>query len=151
MRPANFLRALVAAIAALAWALSHAESVPNTLPEAFAALDKLLPASERTLFKRAPEREAVARSHMGLGTHMRNRWFRSGGSALPESLGAQHLDDASSIVLTSYWRHLNGKPLEVERQVDCYRRWVEQQRLINVAKVNGSASYATPAFTCPEG
>jgi hypothetical protein len=125
-------------------------AVPHTLEEAFAVLDKKLSAVERQKFQNTPEREAVALAHMGLGMYIRNEWFRAGGSALPKVLRAQHLDDASAIVLTSYWRHLNGKPLEVESQINCYHRWWrEQQRLIDEAK--GSSSYGTPAFSCPDG
>jgi hypothetical protein len=130
--------------------LCHAaEPVPNTLEEAFAALDKRLPAVERSKFQNTPESQAVTFAHRGVGMYIRNQWFRAGGSALPKVLQAQHLDDASAIVLTSYWRHLNGKPLEIERQIDCYHRWWrEQRRLINEAK--GASSYGIPVLSCPD-
>jgi hypothetical protein len=125
-------------------------AVPHTLEEAFAVLDKQLPAVERQKFQNTPEREAVTLAHMGLGMYIRNKWFRAGGSALPGVLRAQHLDDASGIVLTSYWRYLNGKPLEVESQISCHHRWWrEQHRLIEETK--GSSSHGTPAFSCPDG
>jgi len=126
------------------------EPVPDTLEQAFHQLDKQLPSAERESFKKLPEREAVSQAHMGLGMYIRNAWFRTGKSALPGALEVQHLDDASSIVLTSYWRYLNGKPLGVEEQITCYRRWwVEQQRLEETAKSSGSTTYATPSFSCP--
>lgn len=135
----------------VAWAQLHAaESVPNTLLEASAALDMQLTAADRTSFKGMAEQEAVSRAHLGLGMYIRNEWFHSGRSDLPKSLQVLHLDDASSIVLTSYWRHLNGKPLEVERQISCFHRWwKEQHRLIAKAKAKGSSSYETPRFSCP--
>ncbi|MCL2310268.1 MAG: hypothetical protein FWC42_08370 [Proteobacteria bacterium] len=151
IRSFRFMWRGAVALAACASLLCHAaESVPNTLEEAFAALDKQLSAIERQKFQNAPESEAVALAHMGIGMRIRNEWFRAGGSALPRTLRVQHLDDASAIVLTSYWRHLNGKPLEVENQINCYHRWwQEQQRLIDEAK--GASSYKTPAFSCPNG
>jgi hypothetical protein len=153
MRLYSFLRIMITAFVASAYAPSSAaEPVPNTLAEAFSVLDKQLPAKDRESFKRMPERNAVTDAHRGLGMYIRNEWFRAGHSALPSSLQARHLDDASSIVLTSYWRYLNGKPLDVERQVSCYHRWWdEQQRIVNTAKAKGSSSYGMLAFSCPEG
>jgi hypothetical protein len=143
-----WLAALCACMPLPGWAAEH---VPNTLEEAFAALDRQLPAAERQKFQNTPERQAVALAHMGLGMYIRNQWFRAGHSALPQALHAQHLDDASAIVLTSYWRHLNGKPLEVDQQIDCYRRWwQEQRRLENEARAQGMSGYKIPAFSCPD-
>jgi hypothetical protein len=140
---------LVASGSSLSFA---AEPVPNTLEEAFSALDNQLPSSERESFKNMPERQAVRRAHMGLGMYIRNDWFRRGGSALPQLLQARHLDDASSIVLTSYWRYLNGRPLDVEQQIACYHRWwAVQQRLREEANRKGSRSYPSPSFSCPAG
>lgn len=129
---------------------SATESVPNTLEEAFAVLNKQWSDIERQKFQTTPEVEAVIQAHMGIGMFIRNKWFRSGGSALPGVLRVQHLDDASSIVLVSYWRYLNGKPLEVELQISCYHRWWQEQKsLIEEANSRGSTSYGTPAFSCP--
>ncbi len=125
---------------------------PNTLEEAFAALDAQLPAPERKKFMESTEDDAVISAHMGLGMWMRNEWFRHGGSALPGLLQARSLDDASSIVLTSYWRHLNARPLDVEGQVACYHRWWdEQQRLMDAAERDsaGNVTYRVPSFSCP--
>jgi hypothetical protein len=126
---------------------------PNTLEEAFAALDAQLPALERKKYMNSTEDDAVTSAHMGLGMWIRNEWFRHGGSALPGSLQARSLDDASAIVLTSYWRHLNARPLDVEGQVACYHRWWdEQQRLMAAAKPDsaGNLTYHTPSFSCPD-
>ena len=135
-----------ACMSLLGWA---AESVPNTLEEAFVALDKQLSVEERQKFQSTPEGKAVALAHMGLGLYIRNEWFRAGGSALPKVLQAWSLDDASGIVLTSYWRHLNGKPLEVEKQINCYHQWWQKQkRLAREAKAKGASSYQMPEFSC---
>jgi hypothetical protein len=128
------------------------EPVPNTLEEAFALLDRTLAVTDRKSFKQQSEHKAVTSAHRGLGMYIRNQWFRAGRSPIPTQLRAQHLDDASSIVLTSYWRYLNGKPLEIERQISCYERWwQEQRRLMDAAKAKGESSYETPLFSCPEG
>jgi hypothetical protein len=124
------------------------------MEEAFRALDSLLGTAQRDAFKRRPEREATAYAHMGTGLYIRNQWFRQGNSPLVGFLaakGAQSLDDASGMILTSYWRHLNGKPIELEEQGACYARWgAEQNRLIREAEAQHHPdSYDTPDFDCP--
>jgi hypothetical protein len=133
--------------------MASASEVPNTLSEAFVALDRQLTSQQQDAFKNTSEHEAVVTAHMSLGLYIRNAWFRSGQSKLPGqlyALGARSLDDMSSIVLTSYWRHLNGKPLKVEEQCACYARWWrEEQRLESAAKAKGEISYSYPSFDCP--
>lgn len=135
--------------------MAYAGEVPDTLPQAFAALDQQLSSQQRDAFKNAPEATAVVRAHMSLGLYIRNVWFRSGHSKLPgqlHALGAQSLDDMSSVVLTSYWRHLNGKPLQVEKQCACYAKWWREQLLLeSSAKAKGESSYSVPSFDCPPG
>jgi len=126
--------------------------IPNTLDQAYEVLNRLLSPDDRHAFMSTPEREAVIGAHLGLGMYIRNEWFRSGKSALPgvlHELGARSLDDMSSMVLTSYWRHLNGKPIEVEKQGACYRRWSDEaERLESEAKAKGESSYQLPSFDC---
>ncbi|OOG61647.1 hypothetical protein B0E46_17010 [Rhodanobacter sp. B04] len=140
---------------AFAASMASAGEVPNTLPQAFAALDQQLGSQQRDDFKNTPETEAVVKAHTGLGLYIRNAWFRSGHSKLPDelhALGVRSLDDVSSVVLTSYWRHLNGKPLEVEKQCACYAKWWQEQQLLEAsAAAKGENSYSSPKFSCPQG
>jgi hypothetical protein len=72
-----------------------ANTIPNTLEEAFVELDRLLPAEERTKFKNSTERDATIKAHFGLGMFIRNKWFRSGKSSLPgvlQNIGARHME-----------------------------------------------------------
>ena len=145
----------IAFFCAFAACVAYAGEIPNTLPQAFAALDHQLSLQQRDAFKNAPESTAVVRAHMSLGLYIRNAWLRSGHSELPgqlHALGAQSLDDMSSVVLTSYWRHLNGKPLKVEEQCACYAKWWREQLLLeSSAKAKGESSYSVPSFDCPPG
>jgi hypothetical protein len=129
------------------------QPVPNTLDEAFASLDRSLKPDERLAFMQRPEREAVMLAHFAVGLYIRNQWLRSGKSSLTNLLlakGAQSFDDMSAMILTSYWRHLHGKPIQLEEQGACYRRWgLEQQKLIDQAKAKGEDSYSSPDFRCP--
>jgi hypothetical protein len=159
VRPLNFtvspMRAALPLLLLLALPLNAAAvpPVPQTMEDAFHALDSLLGNAQREAFMHKPEREATVEAHMGVGMYVRNQWFRHGGSPLVGYLmgkGAHSLDDASAMLLTSYWRYLNGQPIRLEEQGACYARWgAEQNRLIREAEANHRDSYATPAFDCP--
>jgi hypothetical protein len=129
------------------------DSVPHSLTEAFAALDRHLTSEDRQTFKTMPENQATTQAHMSIGMLIRNEWFRAGKSKLVGVLrdaGAQSMDDMSDMVLTSYWRHLNKKPINLKEQGACYAKWwAEQRRLQDKAKSKGESSYGIPAFDCP--
>lgn len=116
----------------------HIDYVPETLEETFLWLDKFL--QDKELFKETPEKEMMGMAHHGLGRWLRNKWYlwwsekfaiesiEEKDSLYPqtkptlnsyfESLGIHHADDMSGIVLVSYHRHLNDKPIELEKQVE---------------------------------
>jgi hypothetical protein len=97
--------------------MAQEKSIPQTLEQAFSALDELLTPAGRDAFMRKPERKAVIEAHMALGLHIRNAWFRSTRTALNRYLrekGARSLDDASNLLLTAYWRHLNRVPTDLD-------------------------------------
>jgi hypothetical protein len=97
--------------------MPHEISVPQTIEQAFGALDKLLAPADRNSFMRKPERKAVIEAHMAVGLYIRNAWFRSAQTVLIGYLrekGARSLDEASSLLLTAYWRHLNGLPTDLD-------------------------------------
>jgi hypothetical protein len=129
------------------------QHAPTTLQEALVSLDKVLTQSEKQSFKSVKESDATVRAHFNLGRSLRNEWGLWAGSPLAKNfnkLGITHPDDMSSIILVSYWRHLNGKPLEVEKQVACYQHWwTEQFRLKKEAETSGANSYRSPIFSCP--
>lgn len=58
-------------------------------------------------------------------------------------------EDMSGIILRSFWRRLNGRPLEVEAQASCDQRWwQEYARLKKDAQSRGAGSYSPPDFEC---
>jgi len=64
--------------------------------------------------------------HMSMGLWMRNNWGLWKGSRLAKWFNAQgiiHPDDMSGIILTSFWRHLNNKPIGLDEQVKFYQDW----------------------------
>jgi len=81
--------------------------------------------SELNSFKIKSEQKAVAEAHFGAGFWIRNNWIR-GNRNVPlakyfRSLGINHPDDMSSIILTSLHRRLNSKKIGVNEQVEEYK------------------------------
>lgn len=96
--------------------------VPKDLEDSFKELDKMLTKELREDIRKGKESE-LFRFHHGFGTWLRNNWGLWKGLRLAKwfnGKGVFHPDDMSSIVLKSYWRRLNDKPLELEEQVKYY-------------------------------
>jgi hypothetical protein len=98
-------------------------SIPKNLDECFSTLTKMLPAQELDAFKNKSEDNAVTDAHFGLGMWIRNNWIHPAFSPLGNYLrdmGLHHPDDMSSVILGTFWCHLNGKPLRVEERIRGY-------------------------------
>ncbi len=99
--------------------------VPKDLDDAFVELKKMLSPLLVEDMKHRPQADMILHHH-GLGTRIRNNWVLWAGSRLSEHFSAQgitHPEDMSGIILDSFWRHLNGRPLDLEGQVACYRAY----------------------------
>ncbi len=93
---------------------------PTTLEETYAALDGIFNDTSAYSFMMMPEQIAVSRLHMGLGMWIRNNWGLWRNSDLAQyfvAKGVEHPDDMSGIILTSYHRYLNKKPVDLEGQI----------------------------------
>ncbi|MBN2363861.1 hypothetical protein JXL83_06995 [candidate division WOR-3 bacterium] len=103
--------------------------IPVDIEDCFMELNKMLP--EETIDKMSEGKESeMINYHHGLGTWIRNNWGLWSDSRLADyfnSLGILHPDDMSSIILDSFWKRLNGKPLELEKQVQFYIDYWENQ------------------------
>src|SRR5271168_3777024 len=105
--------------------------VPETLESTFPVLENLLKAEGVKEFRTGTE-DDVGRYHFGLGMWMRNNWGLWGGGKLKEwfnAQGIQHADDMSGIILTSFWRHLNNKPIELDAQIEHYRDYWRKKNI----------------------
>ena len=127
----------------------HIDYAPETLEESFEWLNKFLQDIE--IFKSTPEKEMMAMAHHGLGRWLRNKWYlwwsekfaaesidekdslypqtKPALNAYFESIGIHHADDMSGIVLVSYHRHLNGRPIELEKQVEKTINFYKKQKM----------------------
>jgi len=103
--------------------------VPSNLKEAFDILDKI---EGLNLWVLDEENAAVASAHHGIGRVIRNDWgLWSNGNMKTffNKIGITHPDDMSSIILTSYHRYRNNKPINISKQVNYYRKlWENTQR-----------------------
>jgi hypothetical protein len=99
------------------------EWTPRTFPQCFIVLEKELPADTLERMRTISEAD-MGEYHFGLGTWMRDSWGLWSGGPLYSyfrQIGLVHPDDMSGVILTSFWRHLHGKRLDVEGQVRKYQ------------------------------
>ncbi len=106
--------------------------IPRDLDDCFIQLKKLLSPEDIEKIKNGTE-DDLHKYHFGLGMQMRNGWGLWAGSRLAKwfnARGIEHPDDMSSIILVSFWRHLNQKPIELEQQVKFYQDYWNKQESI---------------------
>jgi len=107
--------------------------VPKDLDDCFAQLKKILSKDLIEKMKTGPEEDMIDYHH-GLGTWLRNNWGLWKGSRLSKwfnARGIKHPDDMSGIILDSFWRHLNNKPINLDEQVKYYQDYwkaVDEER-----------------------
>ena len=97
--------------------------IPKDLNDCFVELEKMLSPELLKEMKSGKEEHMII-YHMSLGIWMRNNWGFWGGSRLSRyfnSIGIRHPDDMSGIIFTSFWRHLNNKPIDLSEQVKYYQ------------------------------
>jgi hypothetical protein len=104
--------------------------IPENLEDCFGELGKMLQPELIEEMKSGTEDDMITYHH-GLGTWLRNNWGLWSGSRLAKyfnGLGIKHPDDMSGVILDSFWRHLNNKPIELEGQVKYYKDYWEKEK-----------------------
>jgi len=102
---------------------------PKNLTECIQMLDKNLKTEDKDYIKTLTEDEFFMESHFTIGMGIRNEWIRSGNPELVTFFldqGVKHPDDMSAMILTSYYRHLLGKEIDIEVQISAYKKELEQ-------------------------
>ncbi|MCQ2263810.1 MAG: hypothetical protein MJZ70_05950 [Bacteroidales bacterium] len=98
--------------------------IPVDLEDCFHQLDLLLSDSVINQIREMEEAVFCVQAHFGLGLWIRNNWGLWGGGRLYQyfkNMGLFHPDDMSSVILSSYHKHLNNKPLNLEEKIAYYR------------------------------
>ena len=105
---------------------SNSTSTPTNLSECLDVLMRELSAEYKDSIKKSDELNFVASAHMSLGFKIRGYWgLNSGESELSkffQNLGIRRSDDMSGIILTSFHRFINNKPIELNVQVENYKK-----------------------------
>lgn len=108
------------------------KQIPNNLDEAIESLRASLDARELEYLKTYGE-DCMSQAHHTAGMALRNAWhlWREGPlKTWFKQRGIWHADDMSGIILTSLWRAVNEKPLELEAQIQHYKDyWKEHYGL----------------------
>lgn len=103
------------------------KTVPENLDEAIAYFESEWNEKEKDSFKKEKEDDAVTMCHFSVGLWIRNNWIHGGrGPKLSKyfnDLGIFHPDDMSSIILTSLHRRLNNKDIDLEGQIEKYKKY----------------------------
>ena len=113
-------------------------SVPKNLEECYDALNHMnIP--DRDSWLKDDEKTAMAWAHHGLGMWLRNNWDLWAVKNSPfwedtlpgyfNNMGIKHPDDMSSIILTSYHRHMNGKDIELEKQINDIQNFYKNNKI----------------------
>lgn len=118
--------------------LLHIDYAPETVEEAYEYLDKFL--QDKDVFKNVSDKEVTGAAHHTLGRWLRNQWYLwwsedyakeaiekkvsyypqtiPGLKKYFQSLGINHPDDMTGIVIQSYHRRLNNRPIDLENQIN---------------------------------
>jgi hypothetical protein len=95
--------------------------IPSDLNDAIQRLDFLLDTKSKDNYKGMVESKAVKYVNLGsLGMTIRNDWRLWKKSRLFfyfDSLGINYPMEMTNIIFTSYHRHLNNKPIDLDRQI----------------------------------
>lgn len=105
--------------------------IPEDMGDAFLQLNKLIDESSKAKFKEASEEEAVHKLHFSLGRWIIYNWQFYDGSRLSHSLKQlkiHHPDDMARVLIRSYHRYLNKKPLDIKEQVEAIEARKQRER-----------------------
>lgn len=122
--------------------------IPKNLTEAIEELNKKLSDSVKLEISSLTENEFQANAHFGIGLWIRNSWNLWASSRLYRYFrrkGIKHPDDMSGIILTSYYRKLTGKDVELDEQIRKYKAyWREEKEKNRLVKLPRSSKHPEP-------
>jgi len=105
--------------------------IPRDLDDAFSELDRLSDPAGITNFKNAPE-SSIVQSHFGLGQWVLMNWGLDDGSRISHYLklkGISVPEDMARVIVLTYHRHLNGRPLMLEKEVAIIAKRMEEEKV----------------------
>ena len=94
--------------------------IPKDLDDAIEEINKLLTEEQINTYSIMDEDSLVISEHLDLGMYIRNRWCLWGRSRLADYLyqkGIDHPDYMSDVILRSWHRFINKKPINLDQQI----------------------------------
>ena len=114
--------------------------LPKNLDEAVLYFQQTWAKPQLDSFKIKDESKAIADIHFGAGMWLRNNWVRGDRDTAFEnyfhSLGIFAPDDISSIVFTSLHRTLSKKAIDLDKQIETYKKYWKEITDYNEKKKN---------------
>ena len=113
--------------------------IPKNLEDAIQVINGELSDSTKIVIKKMSEDDFLAESHFGKGLSIRNGWNLWKGSRLSRYFkrkGISHPDDMSGIILTSYYRHINGNEIKLKEQIAYYKDYWDGVEITVLPKEN---------------
>lgn len=133
--------------------------VPKDLNDALEELSKIIPEKVKNSMKNGSEND-MSNYHFNLGRWMRNNWGLWAGTSSnkinikmdPEEFlfnakyydpiqfrivnwfmkkGINHADNMSFVILRSFWRHLNSRPIDIDAQIKFVEDFYKNQAIDN--------------------
>lgn len=98
--------------------------IPKDILDAVSELDKKIEPEGLIAFKNYTEEEAASRSFFGFGRWMSHNWGLDEGSRLSHSFrtqGLSNVEDIIRVLMITYHRHINNKPLDTENLIKHYK------------------------------
>jgi len=99
------------------------KSLPKDLDESINYFDTKWTKLEKDEFIK----DSLKNAHFSIGMWIRNNWIYGKRDTLLVKYfnqnGIFHPDDMSSIILTSYYRKLTNYPIELDKQIDVYKKY----------------------------
>ena len=100
-------------------------NIPKSITEAILTLEEMIIEEDKKFILNSEEKKVLGSYHHGIGMWMRNNWGFWKDEETPlktefKNMGITHPDDMSGIIITSFYRHLHGQPLYLEKQAQHY-------------------------------
>jgi hypothetical protein len=102
----------------------NGQYIPKDLQDALSELDKRMEDDARTTFKQLSEEEAATKAYFSMGRWMMVKWGMEDGSRLTHFFQLNQigfLEDMVRIIMITYHRKINQKPLDTESLFESFR------------------------------
>ena len=105
--------------------------IPIDLEDAYAELNRLSDPSGLGAFKSSPEDTIRRKLHFGLGRWILINWGLEDGSRISHYLKGKGIsvpDDMVRVIIVTWHRYLNGRPLKLEEEIAIIARRMEKEK-----------------------